>query len=130
MTEGEGTSSPARVRIENVNHPGTGVNVDAAMYGAMRDALLAALPSAPPGLTEGQMRAAVQPDLPGDLYPGGAKVGWWAKAVQLDLEAKGEIVREPTKPLRWHRPTEVRRPVQTSRDGGNRPVRHGGNQSP
>ncbi|MEO7667309.1 MAG: hypothetical protein ABIU97_09805 [Dehalococcoidia bacterium] len=130
MTEREGASSPARVRIENVNHPGTGVNVDAAMYGAMRDAMLAVLPSAAPGLTEAQLRTAVRPEVSEDLYPGGAKVGWWAKAVQLDLEAKGEIVREPTKPLRWHRPTEVRRPVQTSRDGGNRPVRHGGNQSP
>ena len=32
-----------------------------------------------------------------------AKAGWWAKAVQLDLEAKGTLVREPAKPLRWHR---------------------------
>jgi len=26
-------------------------------------------------------------------------------AVQLDLEAKGVIAREPVKPLRWHRVT-------------------------
>ena len=34
---------------------------------------------------------------------GGAKAGWWAKTVQLDLEAKGAIVREKTRPLRFHR---------------------------
>jgi hypothetical protein len=37
------------------------------------------------------------------LVPGGVKAGWWVKAVQLDQEAKGALVREPTKPLRWHR---------------------------
>ena len=61
------------------------------------------LPAAAPGLTQSQIRDAVVPQLPPDLYPGGAKAGWWAKAVQLDLEAKGTLVREPVKPLRWHR---------------------------
>jgi hypothetical protein len=27
--------------------------------------------------------------LPQNLFPGGAKAGWWAKTVQLDLEARG-----------------------------------------
>jgi len=40
---------------------------------------------------------------PADLFPGGAKAGWWMKTVQLDLEAKRIIAREKTKPLRWHR---------------------------
>jgi hypothetical protein len=30
-------------------------------------------------------------------------VGWWAKTVQLDLEAKGIITREKIRPLRLHR---------------------------
>jgi uncharacterized protein YndB with AHSA1/START domain len=34
---------------------------------------------------------------------GGAKAGWWTKCVQLDLEAKGTVVRKTAKPLRWHR---------------------------
>jgi hypothetical protein len=38
--------------------------------------------------------------LPEELFPGGAKAGWWTKAVQLDLEAKKVIVREKTTPLR------------------------------
>ena len=41
--------------------------------------------------------------LPQDLFPEGAKAGWWMKAAQLDLEAKGVIAREKTKPLRWHK---------------------------
>jgi Family of unknown function (DUF6958) len=96
----------ARVRIENVNHPGSSTSVDAGMYEAMREALLAVLPEGPPGLTEAQVRAAVVSRLPGNLYPGGARAGWWAKAVQLDLEAKGVIARETTRPLRWHHPPE------------------------
>jgi hypothetical protein len=73
------------------------------MYNAMRDALLDVLPAAAPGMTETGMRQAVLPKLPADLYPGGERAGWWSKAVQLDLEAKGIIVREPSRPLRWHR---------------------------
>jgi hypothetical protein len=43
------------------------------------------------------------PHLPHDLFPGGAKAGWWSKAVQLELEAKGVIAREHSKPLRYER---------------------------
>jgi hypothetical protein len=73
------------------------------MRQAMRRAMLEVLPSEEPGLTQAEMREAVIAHLPEDLYPGGAKAGWWAKTVQLDLEAKGIVVRKPTKPLRWHR---------------------------
>lgn len=99
------TPEPGRITIENVNHPGQTQTVDAAKYEAMRAALLAVLPAGPPGLTQGEMRDAVVAHLPADLYPGGATAGWWVKAVQLDLEAKGVIAREPVKPLRWHRVT-------------------------
>jgi hypothetical protein len=40
--------------------------------------------------------------LPGDLFPGGEKAGWWVKAVQLDLEAKQVIARTPS-PVRLYR---------------------------
>jgi hypothetical protein len=93
---------PDRVVVENVNHPGRTSTVDARMYQAMREALLRVLPVEAPGLTQGQMVEAVVPHLPTDLFPGGAKAGWWAKSVQLDLEAKGIIARESSKPLRWH----------------------------
>jgi hypothetical protein len=45
----------------------------------------------------------VLPHLPDDLYPGGAKAGWYTKAVQMDLEAKGIIARAKTRPLRLHK---------------------------
>ena len=48
------------------------------------------------------IRHAVVAHLPADLFPGGAKAAWWAKMVQLDMEAKGVVDREQTKPLRWH----------------------------
>jgi hypothetical protein len=46
---------------------------------------------------------AVRPKLPDALFPGGKTAGWWAKTVQLDLEAKGVVLRHQGKPLRWTR---------------------------
>jgi hypothetical protein len=95
-------SADDKITVENVNVPGRTTRVDAAMYRAMKQAMLKVLPEEEPGLTQAEIRQAVVPHLPEDLYPGGAKVGWWSKTVQLDLEAKGIVVREATKPLRWH----------------------------
>jgi hypothetical protein len=99
------TDQPAadRVTIQNVNVPGYSSTVDAGMYNAMKKALLKVLPGRAPGLTQSEMFTAVVPHLPNALFPGGAKAGWWVKCVQLDLEAKRRIVREPSKPLRWHK---------------------------
>ncbi len=91
-----------KIIVENVNVPGRTTQVNKAMYDAMKQAMLKVLPSKAPGLNQNEIREAVVPHLPEDLYPGGAKAGWWAKTVQLDLEAKGTVVREETKPLRWH----------------------------
>ena len=34
----------------------------------------------------------------------GTTQGWWAKTVQLDAEARGEVIRDDGgKPLRWKR---------------------------
>lgn len=92
-----------RVTVQNVNVPGYSSTVDAGMYNAMKKALLKVLPAKAPGLTQSEMFSAVVPHLPDALFPGGAKAGWWVKCVQLDLEAKRLIVREPSKPLRWHK---------------------------
>ena len=91
-----------RVSVENVNLPGRTNRVNAAKYQAMRDARLQILPAGAPGLTQAEIREAVLPHLPEVLYPSGATAAWWAKTVQLDLEAKGRVVRERSKPLRWH----------------------------
>jgi len=92
-----------KIAIENFNCPGTTTNVDAAKYAAMKKVLLKVLPKKPPGLTQKEMSEAIIPHLPQDLWPGGNKSGWWAKTVQLDLEAKEVIVRTDSKPLTWHR---------------------------
>ena len=97
------TIGPEKIDMENVNHPGKVTRVDAAMYEAMKQAVLAILPKASPGLTEAEIRERVVAHLPEELFPGGAKAGWWAKALQLDLEAKGLVAREKSKPLRWRR---------------------------
>ena len=90
----------AKIDLANVNHPGQVKRADADMYDAMKRAFLKILPKSAPGLTVAEIQERVLAHLPEELFPGGAKAGWWTKAVQLDLEAKGVIVREKTKPLR------------------------------
>jgi hypothetical protein len=92
-----------KIEIENVNHPGHVTLVDANMYGAMKRAFLKILPKTSPGLTEAEIREHAISHLPEELFPEGAKAGWWAKTVQLDLESKGIIAREKSKPLRWRK---------------------------
>ena len=92
-----------RVEVKNVNHPGSVKLVDADMYKAMKLAYLAVLPASPPGLTLAEIQERLTAQLPQDLYPDGAKAGWWAKTVQLDLEARGIIKRTKVSPLRLHR---------------------------
>ena len=92
-----------KVTVENVNVPGYTSRVSKVMYDAMQHAIWKVLPLVSPGMTQNEIREAVVPHLPEDLFPGGAKVGWWAKTVQLDQEAKKNLVREAGKPLRWHR---------------------------
>ena len=96
------TASADKVTVENVNVPGRTSRVNAAKFGAMKEAMLEVLPASEPGLTQNEIREAVIPHLPDDLFPGGSTAGWWAKTVQLDLEAKGIVLRESTRPLRWH----------------------------
>lgn len=88
-----------KIAVENVNVPGHVTNVDAAKYHAMKDALLAVLPSERPGMVVKDALAALKPGLPQDLFPEGKTSGWWLKCVQLDLEAKGVLQRLPTKPM-------------------------------
>lgn len=91
-----------KIAVENINTPGRTTNVDKAKYLAMKEAMLAILPHAAPGMTAKEAKDALMPLLPDSLFPAGATSGWWLKCVQLDLEAKGVILREATKPLRFH----------------------------
>ena len=92
-----------RINVENVNHPGKQTQVDARLYEAMRKAYLEVVPDAAPGITLAEIGARLAPHLPEDLFPGSARAGWWAKTVQLDLEAKGLIRRTRTSPIRLHK---------------------------
>lgn len=92
-----------RIVVQNVLSPGRTHTVDAAKYGAMKTALLKVLPSKAPGLTQAEIKSALLPLLSEVHFPGGEKAGWWLKCVQLDLEAKGNMLRQNSaKPLRWH----------------------------
>lgn len=93
-------AGPDMIDVENVGQPGKTYRRERVRYEAVRDAVLAVLPAAAPGLTVAQTKAAILPQLPDALFPGGAAVGWWLKTVQLDLEAKGVIRREAVTPLR------------------------------
>jgi hypothetical protein len=100
-----GKSVGAKVEIRNANNPGWSGKVDAAKYEAMKDALLRVIPRGAPGLTQTEMRNKAVFHLPAHVFPNGEKAEWWSKCVQLDLEHRGELVREKTaRPMRWHRP--------------------------
>lgn len=96
------SKSNEKILIENVVSPGHTQRVDRAKYMAMHDALLAVLPKKAPGMTVAEAKTALLPALPDDLFPGGDKAGWWLKAVQLDLEAKG-VLRRTERPVRLYR---------------------------
>lgn len=99
-----GAEKKGKTEIANVNVPGRTTFVDTDRYEAMRAALLKVTPRKPPGLSAAEMVEQVRPLLPEALWPGGEKVGWWQKTVQLDLEARGLLVRDAgARPLRWHR---------------------------
>lgn len=106
MTTSKKTTTPTndgKIVVENVNVPGHTTRVDAIKYAAMKTALLKVLPAKAPGITQKQMSSDVKLHLPEDLFPGGAKAGWWMKCVQLDLEAKRIVTRDATKPLTWRK---------------------------
>jgi len=92
-----------KIQIENVLQPGKTYSADADKYAAMKEAVLAVLPGTAPGLTVADVQQRVLAHLPEELFPGGAKAGWWMKAVQLDLEAKNVIRREKTSPVKLYK---------------------------
>jgi hypothetical protein len=97
------SKATAKIKIENVLQPGKTYSADPAKYEAMKKAVLAVLPKTSPGLTVAEVQGRVLAHLPEDLFPGGAKSGWWMKAVQLDLEAKHIIKREKASPVRLYK---------------------------
>lgn len=96
------------IRARNVNHPDHRENLQADKYHIIREAMLSALPLDDWMLfstLEERVRAYLHDkNLPKSLFPKPGSVRWYCKAVQLDLEARGEIERQPKKsPLRLRR---------------------------
>ncbi len=96
-----------RIEVRNITSPHHVTHVDRAKYMAMRAALMAVLPAGAPGMTVAEAQAALLAHLDPVQFPGGAKAGWWMKCVQLDLEARGTIQREPKAPVRLFRVAEA-----------------------
>jgi hypothetical protein len=93
-----------RVEVRSVNVKGYSRSLNADKYEAAKAALLRVLPAKAPGMSQREMFVAAKRHLPAKHFPGGAKAEWWIKSVQLDLEAKGVVVRDAkAKPLRWRR---------------------------
>tara|TARA_R110002051_G_scaffold136488_1_gene209118 strand:+ start:12509 stop:12790 length:282 start_codon:yes stop_codon:yes gene_type:complete len=89
----------AKIEVENINAPDHKVKLNAEKYGAMYDAMMAVMSSEP--MTYAEIKEGVWPILSADHFPDGKTSGWWIKAVQLDLEAKGVLLRHKSKPLTW-----------------------------
>lgn len=95
--------SDDKVEVRNINSPDHITRVDRVKYEDMKQALLRVLPAEAPGLKVAEVQEALKPLLDQELFPGGAKSGWWLKCVQLDLEFKGVIARAETPPVRLYR---------------------------
>lgn len=95
------TTGP-KIAVRTPNVPDYTGQVDAGKYAAMKTVLLRVMPARSPGITQAEMMAALKKAAPKATFPGTTYM-WWGKCVQLDLEARGLLVREASKPLRWHR---------------------------
>lgn len=99
------------IQAQNVNHPDYQENLNSEKYNWIREAMLAALPAwnSNESLDFAQLEARVhtyleEKNVPRALFPKAGSVRWYTKAVQLDLEAKGEIERLPDQsPIRLRR---------------------------
>ena len=93
------------IRARNVNHPNHRENLKAEKYNIIRQAMLASL-SEETWMSFSELEDKVRvrlssKDLPKALFPKPGSLRWYCKAVQLDLEARAEIERQPRRsPLR------------------------------
>ncbi len=89
------------IQARNVNHPEHRENLKAEKYNVIREAMLASLSDdAWMSFSELEDKARAwldDHDVPKALFPKPGSVRWYCKAVQLDLEARREIERQPKK---------------------------------
>ncbi len=89
------------IRARNVNHPEHRENLKTEKYTVIREAMLASL-SVDAWMRFSELEEKVRAwlddqDVPKALFPKPGSVRWYCKAVQLDLEARQEIERQPKK---------------------------------
>ncbi|MCY4062183.1 MAG: hypothetical protein OXG53_07435 [Chloroflexi bacterium] len=89
------------IQARNVNHPEHRENLKTEKYTVIREAMLASLSDdawMPFSELEEKVRAWLDAhEVPKALFPKPGSVRWYCKAVQLDLEARHEIKRQPKK---------------------------------
>ena len=83
------------MKTKNVNKESRGFAVTPEKYEPIRKAILASVPRNKEGVSFKELVASVNGRVPKELFPKQGSVSWYAKVVQLDLEAKGEIERIP-----------------------------------
>lgn len=96
------------IQARNINHPDYSENLNSEKYEIIRSAILAVLPTLTSGdsMEFSELEEKIQTHLQEKqvspaLFPKDGSVRWYTKAVQLDLEARGEIERLPNQsPLR------------------------------
>ena len=65
----EALMTDEKIVVENVNTPGPTERVNAGKYRATRNAMMAVLPDAAPGLAAAEIKEQLKPLLPDDLFP-------------------------------------------------------------
>ncbi len=90
------------VEVFNVNIPGVSSRVRKDKYEEVKRVLWTYMPETPPGLTQDEMARLVVEKVSREIFEDAAKAPWWMKTVQLDLEAREVLIREKTRPTRWH----------------------------
>jgi len=91
-----------KIEVFNINAPGRSSFVQRDKYEEVKRVLKALMPTKSPGMTQDEMASLVIEQVSEAIFEDKSKAGWWMKTVQLDLEARQVMVREKTKPLRWH----------------------------
>ena len=90
------------VKVRAINAPKHAREVDAAKYAPMKRVVLRVFRESDEGLTQRRMFAAIKARIDRSKYRTDGVMRWWAKSVQLDLEARGELVRERgRRPFVW-----------------------------
>jgi hypothetical protein len=79
-----------------------GARIDPERYQMVREAILRCLPPRDaPGITWAELAEMIAPMLPDRLFRHAGTVRWYTRAVQLDLEAGGQVEQVPgSKPPR------------------------------